>query len=72
MSCPHRREVLMVFCSASPVRKLLPADQLVPTGPCACGSYERCPIYQEAAGGRRRRGAERCPLEVLTQEEEAP
>jgi hypothetical protein len=46
MSCPHLKEVVMLFCDACPVRKMLPLDRIVTADPCL-GGYQRCPLYQE-------------------------
>ncbi len=48
MGCPYWKEVVMVYCDALPVRKLIPADKVVQQGPCACDQYEHCPIFAEA------------------------
>ncbi len=49
MSCPYLKEVRMVFCRASPVKKLVPLDQLVSASACetAC-AFEGCAAYQDA------------------------
>jgi hypothetical protein len=49
MGCPHLKEVRMVFCRASPVKKLVPLDQLVSQSSCETDcAFERCPAYQDA------------------------
>jgi len=48
MSCPYWKEIAMVFCDASPVKKMVPADRVVQAGHCACGDFEHCPVFQEA------------------------
>jgi len=46
MACPHLKEVVMLFCDAYPVRKMLPLDRIVTADPCL-GQFGNCPIYQE-------------------------
>lgn len=53
MLCPFRKEVTMVYCEAWPVKKPVPADQLVPAGPCSC-DFEHCPLFEEAMARLRR------------------
>jgi hypothetical protein len=48
MSCPYLTEVRMVFCSASPVHKLVPSDRLTTAGPCQGDCYRACPLYGDA------------------------
>ncbi len=47
MHCPYRREVVMVYCDAWPVKKPVRSDQLVPDGPCARGDFKSCPILRD-------------------------
>ena len=49
MPCPHLQQVVMLYCDASPVRKMLPLDRLVSAEPCLTCNYENCPIYCERA-----------------------
>jgi hypothetical protein len=37
----------MLFCDALSVKKPLPADRIVNDGPCACGDFEKCPVFLE-------------------------
>lgn len=62
MSCPYWKEITMVFCDASPVKKMVPADRVVQSGHCACGDFENCPVFREAMD-RLRKAAEEsaCP-----------
>ncbi|HET6437781.1 MAG TPA: hypothetical protein VFG59_06960 [Anaeromyxobacter sp.] len=49
MSCPHLKEVRMVFCRAYPVKKLVPLDQLVSAGSCETeGAFVGCAAFREA------------------------
>jgi hypothetical protein len=54
MGCPYWKEVVMVYCDASPVKKLVPADRVVQTGHCSCGDFDHCPIFLEAMARLRR------------------
>jgi hypothetical protein len=49
MSCPYLKEVRMVFCRASPVKKLVPLAELVSGSSCetAC-AFQGCAAFQEA------------------------
>lgn len=47
-SCPFLKEVVMLYCDACSVRKMLPLDHLVSTRPCLAESYEQCPMFQDA------------------------
>lgn len=45
--CPFLKEVVMLYCDACPVKKLLPRNQVVSIGPCATSDHERCPLFRE-------------------------
>jgi hypothetical protein len=47
MACPHLREVVMLFCDACPVKKMLPLDRIATANPCL-GDYQSCPVFREA------------------------
>ncbi len=47
MDCPYLEEVVMVFCRAYPVRKLVPRNRLAAIGPCQGGRFDACPLYRE-------------------------
>ncbi len=44
MGCPHLREVVMVYCDAWPVKKLVPRAQLVAAGHCIHDDPSCCPV----------------------------
>ena len=46
MACPHLREVVMLFCDACPVKKMLPLDRIATANPCL-GDYQACPLFRE-------------------------
>ncbi len=48
MSCPYLTEVVMVFCQASPVKKLIPTDRVSTASACDGESFVTCPLYREA------------------------
>ena len=47
MSCPHLKEVVMLFCQAYPVKKMIPLDRLANANPCLSGEFDRCPLYRD-------------------------
>lgn len=47
MSCPYLEEVVMVFCRAYPVKKMIPRSQSLTASPCLAGGFKRCPFFQE-------------------------
>jgi hypothetical protein len=49
MPCPHLKEVVMLYCDALSVKKMVPLDKLVSADPCLTCNYERCPIYVQRA-----------------------
>ncbi len=46
MPCPHLKEVVMLFCDAYPVKKMLPLDRIATAEPCL-GEFANCPLFQE-------------------------
>ena len=48
MTCPYLTEITMVFCGASPVKKLIPSDRVSTASRCDADEYRRCPLYHEA------------------------
>ena len=47
MSCPHLKEVVMLFCDAYPVKKMLPLDRIASAHPCLGREFDKCPLYRE-------------------------
>ncbi len=47
MSCPHLKEVVMLFCAAYPVKKMVPLDRLASANPCLGGDFQGCPLFRE-------------------------
>jgi len=50
MTCPYLTEITMVFCQASPVRKLIPSDRISTASSCEADGYRGCALYREALG----------------------
>jgi hypothetical protein len=48
MSCPYLTQVTMVFCRASPVKKMVPSDRLTTASTCEGESFTGCPCYRDA------------------------
>ena len=46
MACPYLKEVVMLFCDAYPVKKMLPLDRIATANPCL-GEFNGCPLFQE-------------------------
>lgn len=44
-TCPFLKQVVMLYCDACPMKKMVPLDHLVSGGPCVASSYEDCPMY---------------------------
>ena len=49
-SCPFLKRVVMLYCDACPMKKMVALDQLVSEGPCLAASFEDCAFYRDAAG----------------------
>ena len=47
MSCPYLTEVTMAFCSAFPVKKLVPMRHVVTESACEGERYGSCPVFRE-------------------------
>lgn len=47
MACPYLREVVMLFCDAYPVKKMLPLDRIATADPCL-GQFHVCPLFGDA------------------------
>lgn len=46
MACPYLKEVVMLFCDAYCVKKMLPLDRIATANPCL-GEFSSCPLFQE-------------------------
>ncbi len=47
MSCPHLKEVVMLFCRAYPVKKMVPLQSLASANPCLGGDFQQCPLFKD-------------------------
>ena len=47
MSCPYLKEVVMLYCQAYPVKKLVPLDRIASADPCLGHDYEACPLFKD-------------------------
>ena len=47
MPCPHLKEVVMLYCDAFPVKKMVPIDKLVSADPCLTYNFHGCPLFQQ-------------------------
>lgn len=47
MSCPYLKEVVMLYCQAYPVKKLIPLDRIASADPCLGHDYESCPLFKD-------------------------
>ena len=47
MSCPHLKEVVMLFCRAYPVKKMVPLDRIASANPCLGEDFKNCPLFRE-------------------------
>jgi hypothetical protein len=47
MPCPFLEEIVMVYCEAYPVRKLVPKHQITTESLCAGDGYKACPFFKE-------------------------
>ena len=52
MSCPFLKEVVMLYCGACSMRKMLPLDRIATASPCLAEDFLQCPMYQDAAARR--------------------
>ncbi len=47
MSCPYLKEVVMLYCQAYPVKKLIPLDRIASADPCLGHDFESCPLFKD-------------------------
>jgi hypothetical protein len=47
MSCPYLKEVVMLYCQAYPVKKLIPLDRIASAEPCLGREFEACPLFTD-------------------------
>ena len=49
MKCPFLEEVVVRYCKAFPVKKMIPRDSLDQESPCTTCKYSECPQFQASA-----------------------
>lgn len=70
MACPHLKEVVMLYCDAFPVKKMVPLAKLVSADPCLTCNFERCPIYlQQVASAQAGAASAEPPLHGVLRRE---
>lgn len=47
MACPYLKEVVMLYCQAYPVKKLVPLDRIASADPCLGHGFETCPLFKD-------------------------
>ena len=45
--CPFFEEVLVAFCRAYPVKKMVPSDRIQANCICTCEGFDDCPVFRE-------------------------
>ena len=48
MPCPYLKEVVMLYCDAYPIKKMVPLDRLVSANPCIAQDFTNCPLFRGA------------------------
>ncbi len=47
MRCPFFEEVLVAFCRAYPVKKMVPSDRIQANCVCTNEEFDDCPLFRE-------------------------
>lgn len=47
MACPYLKEVVMLYCQAYPIKKLIPLERIASADPCLGHEYEACPLFKD-------------------------
>ncbi len=47
MRCPFFEEVVVAFCRAYPVKKMVPSDRLQAECICTCERFDECSLFRE-------------------------
>lgn len=47
ITCPYLKEVVMLYCDACHVKKMVPLDHLASANPCLGQDYRACPLYRD-------------------------
>ena len=48
MTCPYLKEVVILYCDACAVKKMIPLDRLVSADPCLAQGWHDCPVFRSA------------------------
>ena len=51
--CPYLKEVVMIFCEAYPVKKMVPLDSITGTSHCFSEGFHCCAFFEEMAARMR-------------------
>ncbi len=72
-NCPFLEELVVAYCNACSVKKMLPKDQLVSQNKCET-DYNSCPIFKDffASQKKEKQMTEDAKIEVKTSEDEKP
>ena len=62
MVCPYLEEVVMLFCRAHPVRKMVPKNRITTACQCFGDNFQGCPLFREVM----------TPVRWLAETERAP
>ena len=66
MSCPYLKEVVMLYCQAYPVKKLVPLDRIASADPCLGHDYEACPLFKDVLTRIRANSQPAAPLDAAS------
>ncbi len=47
MRCPFFEEVVVAFCRAYPIKKMVPSDRVQADSICTCERFEECSFFRE-------------------------
>jgi hypothetical protein len=61
-TCPYLKEVVMLSCEATAVRKMVPLDRLATGQPCI-GEFHDCPFFREVGTRLSLNERDRAPAE---------
>lgn len=61
MKCPFLEQIMVKYCKACDVKKMLPSDSIVPQNPCE-SAYERCVVYLEVLNKNKIRSSEEAEM----------
>jgi hypothetical protein len=47
--CPYLKEIVMVFCEACPIKKMVPLERIQTASHCFGGDFPNCALFEEIA-----------------------